>query len=225
MGTEEKVTKNEIRPIVMSVTVVLFIALLAAIVINADAFYDFLYNAVMNNAMWGLGWFSSVVCLVMVIFCVVVMVTPLGKVKLGGPNAKPKFTMMQWFGISLCTGIGAGVVFWGAAEPLIFAMDMPAYTGIESGSNAAVLWSMERCFLQHVHGEGCKYIYTERYRKPSVSLSKSRFGRRANPGGRLTEGIKRIARHNKTMYGVLRMAQAALRQGPGYALRNRKAFF
>ncbi len=148
MGTEEKVTKNEIRPIVMSVTVVLFIALLAAIVINADAFYDFLYNAVMNNAMWGLGWFSSVVCLVMVIFCVVVMVTPLGKVKLGGPNAKPKFTMMQWFGISLCTGIGAGVVFWGAAEPLIFAMDMPAYTGIESGSNAAVLWSMERCFLQ-----------------------------------------------------------------------------
>ena len=148
MGTEEKVSKNEIRPIVMSVTVVLFIALLAAIVINADAFYDFLYNAVMNNAMWGLGWFSSVVCLVMVIFCVVVMVTPLGKVKLGGPNAKPKFTMMQWFGISLCTGIGAGVVFWGAAEPLIFAMDMPAYTGIESGSNAAVLWSMERCFLQ-----------------------------------------------------------------------------
>ena len=97
MGTEEKVTKNEIRPIVMSVTVVLFIALLAAIVINADAFYDFLYNAVMNNAMWGLGWFSSVVCLVMVIFCVVVMVTPLGKVKLGGPNEKPKFTMMVWY--------------------------------------------------------------------------------------------------------------------------------
>jgi len=88
-----------------------------------------------------------------------------------------------------------------------------------------IFQNMERCFLQHVHGEGCKYIYTERYRKPSVSLSKSRFGRRANPGGRLTEGIKRIARHNKTMYGVLRMAQAALRQGPGYALRNRKAFF
>ena len=136
------------RPIVMSVTVVLFIALLAAILINADAFYDFLYNAVMNNAMWGLGWFSSLVCFAMVIFCVVVMVTPLGKVKLGGPNAKPKFTMMQWFGISLCTGIGAGVVFWGAAEPLIFAMDIPAYTGLESGSDGAVLWSMVRCFLE-----------------------------------------------------------------------------
>ncbi|MBR0172671.1 MAG: BCCT family transporter [Lachnospiraceae bacterium] len=148
MSEEKTVQKEGIRPIVMSVTVALFIVLLAAIVINAEAFYDFLYNAVMNNAMWGLGWFSSLVCLGMVVFCVVVMVTPLGNVKLGGPNAKPKFTMMQWFGISLCTGIGAGVVFWGAAEPLIFAMDIPAYTGLQSGSDGAVLWSMVRCFLE-----------------------------------------------------------------------------
>ena len=132
----------------MSVTVILFVIMLGAILINAEKFYDILYNLVMNNAMWGLGWFSSLVCLAMVIFCIVVMVTPLGKVKLGGPNAKPKFTMMQWFGISLCTGIGAGVVFWGAAEPLIFAMEPPAYTGLEAGSNGAVLWSMVRCFMQ-----------------------------------------------------------------------------
>ena len=79
----------------MSVTVVLFIAMLAAILVNAEKFYDILNNFVMNNAMWGLGWFSSLVCLGMVIFCIVVMVTPLGKVKLGGPNAKPKFSMMQ----------------------------------------------------------------------------------------------------------------------------------
>lgn len=140
--------KVKVKWSVMSVTVVLFVLMLGAIVINAEKFYDILYNLVMNNAMWGLGWFSSLVCLAMVIFCIVVMVTPLGKVKLGGPNAKPKFTMMQWFGISLCTGIGAGVVFWGAAEPLIFAMEPPAYTGLEAGSNGAVLWSMVRCFMQ-----------------------------------------------------------------------------
>lgn len=108
--------KVKVKWSVMSVTVVLFAVMLAAILINAEKFYDVLYNVVMNNAMWGLGWFSSLVCLAMVIFCVVVMVTPLGKVKLGGPNAKPKFTMMQWFGISLCTGIGAGVVFWGGGR-------------------------------------------------------------------------------------------------------------
>ena len=44
-------------------------------------------------------------------------------------------------------GCAGYVVFWGAAEPLIFAMEPPAYTGLEPGSNGAVLWSMVRCFM------------------------------------------------------------------------------
>lgn len=78
--------KAKVKWSVMSVTVVLFVIMLGAILINAEKFYDILYNLVMNNAMWGLGWFSSLVCLAMVIFCIVVMVTLLGKVKLGAPT-------------------------------------------------------------------------------------------------------------------------------------------
>lgn len=132
----------------MSVTVILFIAMLAAIVINAEGFYYILNNLVMNNLMSGLGWAVALVMLFMVILCIIVMVTPLGKIRLGGPNAKPKFSYLQWFGISLCTGIGAGVVFWGAAEPLLFAMEPSPSTGLVPGSNGAVLWSMLHCFLQ-----------------------------------------------------------------------------
>ena len=88
----------------MSVTVILFALMLVAIVVNAEQFYHVLNNLVMNNLMWGVGWVSSMVCLFMVIMCVVIMVTPLGRIKLGGPNAQPKFSYMQWFGISLCTG-------------------------------------------------------------------------------------------------------------------------
>lgn len=140
--------KGKVRWPVMSVTIVLFIAMLIAIVLNAEKFYDILNNLVMNNLMWGLGWFVSLVCLFMVIICIVFLVTPLGRIKLGGPNAKPKFSYLQWFGISLCTGIGAGVVFWGAAEPLLFAMEPDPSTGLVSGSNGAVVWSMVHCFLQ-----------------------------------------------------------------------------
>lgn len=131
----------------MSVTVALFVLMLIAIVINAETFYHVLNNLVMNNLMWNLGWFVSLVTLGAVILCIVIMVTPMGKIKLGGPNATPKFTYMQWFGISLCTGIGAGVVFWGSAEPLLFTMEPSPSTGLESGSNAAILWSMVRCFM------------------------------------------------------------------------------
>lgn len=140
-------SKIKTRWSVMSVTIVLFALMLGAIVLNAEKFYDILNNMVMNNLMWGTGWIASLVCLFMVIMCVVIMVTPIGKIRLGGPNAKPKFSYMQWFGISLCTGIGAGVVFWGAAEPLLFAMEPSPSTGLASGSNGAILWSMVRCFM------------------------------------------------------------------------------
>ena len=140
--------KGKVRWPVMSVTIVLFVAMLIAIVVNAEKFYDILNNLVMNNLMWGLGWFVSLVCLFMVVICVIFLVTPLGKIKLGGPNAKPKFNYTQWFGISLCTGIGAGVVFWGAAEPLLFAMEPDPSTGLIAGSNGSVVWSMVHCFLQ-----------------------------------------------------------------------------
>lgn len=146
MSKERK--KYELRPIVMSVTVVLFALMLIAIVVDAKGFYNVLNNLVMHNAMWDFGWFLSLLCFFMVIFCVVCMLTPIGSIRLGGPNAKPKFTYMQWFGISLCTGIGAGVVFWGSAEPLMLAMEPPKSLGLIPGSNQAVLWSMARCFLQ-----------------------------------------------------------------------------
>ena len=43
--------KVKVKWSVMSVTVVLFAVMLAAILINAEKFYDVLYNVVMNNAM------------------------------------------------------------------------------------------------------------------------------------------------------------------------------
>lgn len=141
-------TNRQFRPVVMSITVVLFALMLVAIVANAEVFYDVLNNLVMVNLMNGLGWGTSLVLLFMVALSIFFMFSKYGNIKFGGPNAKPKFSYIQWFGISLCTGIGAGVVFWGAAEPLLFTMEPDPATGIESGSNQALLWGMKKCFMQ-----------------------------------------------------------------------------
>lgn len=93
--------KSGLRPIVMSVTVVLFGLMLIAIVIDAKNFYNILNNLVMNNAMWDFGWFLSLLCLVMVLFCVVCMVTPIGKIRLGGPMPNPNSPICSGLG-SLC---------------------------------------------------------------------------------------------------------------------------
>ena len=142
------VQKSRLKPRVMSVTTILFIVMLGLIMYDMKKFYYVLNNLVMNFLMTNVGWAVSFVMLFCVVLCVVIMVTPMGKIKLGGPNAQPKFSYMQWFGISLCTGIGAGVVFWGAAEPLLFAMEPAPSMGCASGSNGAVIWSMLHCFLQ-----------------------------------------------------------------------------
>lgn len=142
----EKKSKPALRPLIILLPGLLFVVMLVFVIIDATAFYDAL-NSFFIGMMTNLGWAVSLIMLFFVAVCLVILFSPLGKIRLGGPNAKPKFTYMQWFGISLCTGIGAGVVFWGAAEPLLFAMEPAPSLGIAPGSNEAILWSMRTCFM------------------------------------------------------------------------------
>jgi Choline-glycine betaine transporter len=138
--------KPALRPFIILFPGILFIIMLVFVIINATAFYDAL-NSFFIVMMTNLGWFVSLVMLFFVLVCLIILFSPLGKIRLGGPNAQPKFSYAQWFAISLCTGIGAGVVFWGAAEPLLFAMEPAPSLGITPGSNEAILWSMRTCFM------------------------------------------------------------------------------
>lgn len=139
-------SKSSLRPLIILLPGILFVIMLIFVAIDANAFYAAL-NSFFIVMMRNLGWFVSLVMLFFVGVCVYIMFSPMGKIKLGGPNAQPKFTYLQWFGISLCTGIGAGVVFWGAAEPLLFAMEPAPSLGLTPGSNEAILWSMRTCFM------------------------------------------------------------------------------
>jgi len=54
----------------------------------------------------------------MVLFCIILLVTPLGKVRLGGQNAKPEFGYFAWFGMLFAAGMGIGLMFFGVLEPV-----------------------------------------------------------------------------------------------------------
>ena len=57
------------------------------------------------------------------LFCLVVIVSPMGKLRIGGHDARPEFSTKSWFAMLFSAGIGIGLMFWGAAEPLAY------YTG------------------------------------------------------------------------------------------------
>lgn len=61
-----------------------------------------------------------------------------GKVCLGDAE-KSEMSYFKWAAVILTTGLGAGGVFWAAAEPMYYFLDMPPMqTGIEEGTNEAI---------------------------------------------------------------------------------------
>ena len=58
-----------------------------------------------------------------VLFCLALIVSPFGKVRLGGDDAKPEHSRLSWLAMLFAAGMGIGLMFWGVAEPVAY------YTG------------------------------------------------------------------------------------------------
>jgi BCCT family betaine/carnitine transporter len=53
-----------------------------------------------------------------VVFCLLLIVLPVGSIRLGGDEATPEFSMMSWFAMLFAAGMGIGLMFWSVAEPV-----------------------------------------------------------------------------------------------------------
>jgi len=83
-------------------------------------------------------WFFVLGVNLVFLFCLVVMVSPLGKLRIGGSAAKPDFSTRSWLAMLFSAGIGIGLMFWGAAEPLAYHTDwFGTPLGVEPGTDAS----------------------------------------------------------------------------------------
>ena len=55
---------------------------------------------------------------IFVLFSLFLMVSPLGRIRLGGPDAEPEFSYLGWFAMLFAAGMGIGLVFFGVLEPV-----------------------------------------------------------------------------------------------------------
>jgi BCCT family betaine/carnitine transporter len=62
--------------------------------------------------MWSANFF--------VIFCLALVVSPYGKIRLGGEKAKSDYTTLSWLSMLFAAGMGIGLMFWGVAEPVAY---------------------------------------------------------------------------------------------------------
>ena len=81
-------------------------------------------KAILEQAKsWSIGNFDWLVMIsgnFFVIFCLLLIVLPWGKVRLGGEAAVPEFSRLSWFSMLFAAGMGIGLMFWCVAEPVAY---------------------------------------------------------------------------------------------------------
>ncbi len=65
-------------------------------------------------------WLFIIAGNIFVIFCLALIVSPLGKIRLGGKDAVADYSFMSWLAMLFAAGMGIGLMFWSVAEPVAY---------------------------------------------------------------------------------------------------------
>jgi BCCT family betaine/carnitine transporter len=65
-------------------------------------------------------WFLVLSVNVITLFCLALIVLPVGKVRIGGKDAKPDYSYAGWIAMMFAAGIGIGLLFFGVLEPVYY---------------------------------------------------------------------------------------------------------
>ncbi len=129
---------------VFRVSVVLLALLALAGVLAPEAFGAISARA-QALTLSGAGWMYLVIVFAALVFLFYLAVSPKGTLRIGGDDAEPEFSRRSWFAMLFSAGMGIGLVFFGAAEPLSHFLRPPE--GIEPQSLDAARASMRYVFF------------------------------------------------------------------------------
>ncbi|CDO05004.1 Glycine betaine transporter OpuD [Oceanobacillus picturae] len=84
------------------------------------------------------GWFYIVSVSIFLIFSIYLIFSRFGKMRLGKKGDKPEYNKITWFAMLFGAGMGIGIIFWGAAEPLTHYASPPEADpeSVEAAKNA-----------------------------------------------------------------------------------------
>ncbi|MGM0521255.1 MAG: BCCT family transporter [Pseudomonadota bacterium] len=97
-----------------SIVILLFVILTLALQEQMEPIFNSMFSFLTTN----LGWFFLLGANVFVVLALVLIFTPLGKVRIGGADATPDFGYAGWFSMLFAAGMGIGLMFYGVSEPL-----------------------------------------------------------------------------------------------------------
>ncbi|HAS63923.1 MAG TPA: BCCT transporter [Vibrio sp.] len=99
---------------ISGLAIILFVVFTLAFREQVEPFFTGLRGWLTSN----LDWFFLASGNVFVVVCLVLIVTPLGRVRIGGTEAIPDYTYAGWLAMLFAAGMGIGLVFFGVSEPM-----------------------------------------------------------------------------------------------------------
>ena len=70
-------------------------------------------------------WFFLISANIFVLFCIGIVVSKLGRIRLGGDDAEPRYGYPGWLAMLFAAGVGIGLMFFGVLEPVTHALNPP----------------------------------------------------------------------------------------------------
>ena len=132
-----------IHPAVFSISVGLTVAFVLLTVVALDRM-EVIYSRVQEWITVNMGWLFILLVQGFLLFSIYLLVSRLGRVRLGGPGARPDYSYASWLAMLFAAGMGIGLVFWAVAEP-VFHYGAPPFA--EPETRAAAAEAMRFTFL------------------------------------------------------------------------------
>jgi len=85
------------------------------------------------------GWWYLLSVFGFLIFVIVLLFSPYGRLKIGKDHEEPEWSTWAWFSMLFTAGMGIGLVFFGVAEPIFHLNTPPGGLAAAGSGDAAVL--------------------------------------------------------------------------------------
>lgn len=182
--------------------------LVAAVVVWGLSFPDS-FSQVSQKALdfvvTDFGWAFVLFSTVFVVFVITVAASKFGTIKLGAIDEEPEFATGSWIAMMFAAGMGIGLMFYGASEPLDFYRNgVPGHEPHEVGTSMATAmfhWTLHPWAIYAVVGLAIAYSTFRIGRKQLLSSAFTPlFGERAvnGPVGKFIDILSILA----TVFGT-----------------------
>ena len=134
----------DLNPVVFVASAVIILGFVAASFIWLDVMAE-AFNATQAWIANTTGWFFVLAINLILFYVIYLGLSRYGRLRLGGEDARPDFSLLGWFSMLFSAGMGIGLLFYAVAEPMYHLLTPPH--GAEAGSLMAYKDAMRTTFL------------------------------------------------------------------------------